>query len=175
MTRLPTISKLGGKKRRVQTASAVLCYSRMLFFQCYPTFRRFDCKVFLTDALRYTGGAPARVMIDNTHVVVLRGSGREMVPVPEMAAFAERFGFQFVAHAIGNAAPRLLCRHRSNKPRFPAPPAPVRLPPLSSGIAMPANAQRRQWRRPSAQPGRSSMLTVRCGSIQKRLSADIPP
>jgi hypothetical protein len=25
--------KLAGKKRRVQTASAVLCYSRMLFFQ----------------------------------------------------------------------------------------------------------------------------------------------
>ena len=87
----------------MQTASAVLCYSRMLFFQCYPTFQRFDCKVFLTDALRYIGGATARVMIDNTHVVVLRGSGREMVPVPEMAAFGERFGFEFVAHAIGNA------------------------------------------------------------------------
>ena len=95
--------ELGGKKRKVQTASAVLCYSRMLFFQCYPTFQRFDCKVFLTEALRYFSGAPARVMIDNTHVVVLRGTGREMVPVPEMAAFAERFGFQFVAHAVGNA------------------------------------------------------------------------
>jgi transposase len=95
--------ELGGKKRKVQTASAVLCYSRMLFFQCYPTFQRFDCKVFLTEALRYFAGAAGRVMIDNTHVVVLRGSGREMVPVPEMAAFSERFGFQFVAHAIGNA------------------------------------------------------------------------
>jgi len=95
--------ELGGRKRKVQTASTVLCYSRMLFFQCYPTFRRFDCKVFLTDALRYLNGATARVMIDNTHVVVLRGSGRDMVPVPEMAAFGERFGFQFVAHAIGNA------------------------------------------------------------------------
>ena len=94
---------LAGKKRKVQTASAVLCYSRMLFFQCYPTFQRFDCKVFLTDALRYMSGATARVMIDNTHVVVLRGSGRDMVPVPEMAAFGERFGFEFVAHAIGNA------------------------------------------------------------------------
>ena len=94
---------LAGKQRRVQTASAVLCYSRMLFFQCYPTFQRFDCKVFLTDALRYMGGATARVLIDNTHVVVLRGSGRDMVPVPEMAAFGERFGFAFVAHSIGNA------------------------------------------------------------------------
>jgi hypothetical protein len=36
-------------------------------------------------------------------VVVLRGSGREMVSVPEMAAFGEQFGFGFVAHAIGNA------------------------------------------------------------------------
>src|SRR5438034_7992938 len=95
--------ELGGKKRKVQTASAVLCYSRMLFFQCYPNFRRFDCKVFLTDALRYFSGATGRVMIDNTHVVVLRGSGRDLGPVPEMAAFSQRFGFQFVAHAIGNA------------------------------------------------------------------------
>jgi hypothetical protein len=95
--------ELAGKKRKVQTASAVLCYSRMLFFQCYPRFQRFDCKVFLTDALRYFSGATQRVMIDNTHVVVLRGSGRDMVPVPEMAAFGERFGFEFVAHAIGNA------------------------------------------------------------------------
>jgi hypothetical protein len=95
--------ELGGRKRKVQTASAVLCYSRMLFFQCYPTFRRFDCKVFLTEALRYFSGAAARVMIDNTHVVVLRGTGREMIPVPEMEAFGDRFGFRFVAHELGHA------------------------------------------------------------------------
>jgi len=95
--------ELAGKKRKVQTASAVLCYSRMLFFQCYPTFQRFDCKVFLADALRYFSGATERFMIDNTHVVVLRGTGREMVPVPEMAGFAERFGFHFVAHEVGHA------------------------------------------------------------------------
>jgi transposase len=92
-----------GKKYKAQTASAVLCYSRLLFFQINPTFQRFDCKVFLTDALRYVGGVCERVMIDNTHVVVLRGTGREMIPVPEMDAFAERFGFRFAAHAIGDA------------------------------------------------------------------------
>ena len=91
-----------GKKYQAQTASAVLCYSRLLFFQINPTFQRFDCKVFLTDALRYMGGVCGRVMIDNTHVVVLRGTGREMVPVPEMDAFGERFGFRFAAHAIGD-------------------------------------------------------------------------
>ena len=95
--------EVGGTEVQAQTASAVLCYSRMLFFQIHPTFQRFDCKVFLTDALRYMDGSPQRVMIDNTHVVVLRGTGSEMIPVPEMEAFAERFGFRFVAHERGDA------------------------------------------------------------------------
>ena len=99
----PHTVEVGGRKYKAQTASAVLCYSRMLFFQINPTFQRFDCKVFLTDALRHAGGVVQRVMIDNTHVVVLRGTGREMIPVPEMEAFAERFGFRFVAHQIGDA------------------------------------------------------------------------
>jgi hypothetical protein len=94
---------MAGQLRSVQTASAVLCYSRMLFFQCYPTFQRFDCKVFLTEALKYFGGSCKRMMIDNTHVVVLRGTGPDMVPVPEMDSFAERYGFKFYAHKIGDA------------------------------------------------------------------------
>ncbi len=99
----PHVVELDGRKVKAQTASLVLAHSRMLFFQHYPTFDRFTCKIFLTEAMRFFGGAAARCMIDNTHVVVLRGSGRTMEPVPEMAAFAERFGFQFVAHEIGDA------------------------------------------------------------------------
>ncbi len=99
----PHSVEVGGSKYKAQTASGVLCYSRMLFFQINPTFQRFDCKVFLTDTLRYMGGAPERVMIDNTHVVVLRGTGREMIPVPEMEVFGERLGFRFVAHERGDA------------------------------------------------------------------------
>jgi hypothetical protein len=57
----------------------------------------------LTDAITYFGGACEHAMIDNTHVVVLSGTGPDMVPVPEMAAFAERFGFGFVAHEVGDA------------------------------------------------------------------------
>ena len=95
--------ELGGKRRKVQTASAVLGYSRLLFFQMYPTFTRFEAKIFLTEALRYFGGVPARLVIDNTHVVASHGTGRGMVPAPEMAAFAERFGFRFLAHELGDA------------------------------------------------------------------------
>ncbi len=99
----PHAVEVAGQKRKVQTASAVLCYSRMLFFQLYPNFTRFECKVFLTEALRFLGRVPRRIMIDNTHVVVLHGTGSNMIPVPEMAAFAERFGFTFVAHEQGDA------------------------------------------------------------------------
>jgi transposase len=99
----PHRARIGEKLQDVQTASLVLCYSRMLFFQCYPRFTRFHCKLFLTDALSYLGGSAKRCMIDNTHVVVLSGTGKAMVPVPEMEAFGERFGFAFEAHEKGDA------------------------------------------------------------------------
>ncbi len=94
---------MGGRVRLVQTASLVFCYSRMLFFQFSPSFTRFDCKVFLSDAFTYMQGVCQTCMIDNTHVVVQRGTGKDMVPVPEMAAFADRYGFQFKAHEKGDA------------------------------------------------------------------------
>jgi hypothetical protein len=75
----------------------------MLFAQGYPTFNRFWCKVFLTEALGYFGGAAARAMVDNTSVIVAYGTGPNMVPAPELAAFAERFGFEFEAHEKGDA------------------------------------------------------------------------
>jgi transposase len=99
----PHHAEIGGKRVAVQSASLVLGHSRMVFVQMYPRFRRFECKLFLTDALRYFGGACRRCMIDNTHVVVLSGTGRDMVPTAEMAAFGERFGFEFRAHAVGDA------------------------------------------------------------------------
>lgn len=95
--------EIAGRVRTVQVASLVLCYSRMLFFQYFPTFTRFDCKVFLTDALRSLGGSCPTCMIDNTHVIVLKGSGSTMVPVPEMEAFADHFSFRFMAHEKGDA------------------------------------------------------------------------
>src|SRR5262249_31383849 len=99
----PHEAHIGGALRRVQTASLVLCYSHRLFFQFYPRFTRFECKLFLDDAVEYHDGACEFCMIDNTHVVVLAGTGKEMVPVPEMEAFARRLGFTFIAHEKGDA------------------------------------------------------------------------
>lgn len=95
--------ELGSRRRQVQTASLVLGYSRMRFMQSYPTWNRFWCKVFLTDALVFLGGAALRCMVDNSSVVIARGTGKNATIAPEMEAFGQRFGFAFAAHEIGDA------------------------------------------------------------------------
>ena len=99
----PHHAKIAGTMTPIHSASLVLCHSRMIFFQHYPRFTRFECKAFLTEALTYFGGAASVCMIDNSHVIVAAGSGADMIPAPEMVAFGERFGFKFVAHEVGDA------------------------------------------------------------------------
>lgn len=98
----PHTVEVGGVLRKLHCASLTLCYSRMVFAQGYPTFNRFYAKIFLTDALRYFDGAARRCVIDNTSVVIAQGTGKTAVPAPEMEAFASRFGFQFLAHELGD-------------------------------------------------------------------------
>lgn len=99
----PHEAHIGGALRRVQTASLVLCHSHRLFFQFYPRFTRFECKLFLHDGAKYHDGTCEHCMVDNTHVIVLSGTGKDMVPVPEMEAFARRLHFTFIAHEKGDA------------------------------------------------------------------------
>jgi len=94
---------IGGKRVPLQTASLVLCFCRMLFFQFYVRFTRFEAKVFLTAALRFFEGSAGRCVIDNTSVIRSHGVGAAMIPAPEMVAFSERFGFVFRAHKPGHA------------------------------------------------------------------------
>ena len=99
----PHRANIAGTETRVQTASLVLCYSRMIFFQHYPRFTRFECKAFLAAGIDYFHGSASRCMVDNSNVVVAAGTGAMMIPAPEMAAFAARYGFVFIAHEKGDA------------------------------------------------------------------------
>ncbi len=94
--------EINGRYRVLQCASLVLCYSRMIFAQVYRRYRRFECKLFLTEALKSFDGAAGRCMIDNTSVVIAHGSGATAVVAPEMAAFGDRFSFEFRAHELGD-------------------------------------------------------------------------
>jgi hypothetical protein len=101
----PAAARIDDPRRGVPAGDPRSCDSWHCLsgIQLFASFTRFVCKLFLADALRYFGGAAHRCMIDNTHVVVLHGTGRDMVPVPEMAAFADRYGFTFAAHEKGDA------------------------------------------------------------------------
>jgi len=86
-----------------QCAALVLASCRRDFIQYSPCFTRFEAKAFLREALCFMDGSAHRCMVDNTNVVVASGSGAEALIAPEMAAFGQIFGFEFVAHAIGDA------------------------------------------------------------------------
>ncbi len=94
---------VGGRTRHLQCASLVMCFSRRRYIQCYPRWTRFHAKVFLTRALVFLDGAAGRCMLDNSTVIMTGGTGPDARAVPEMQAFSDRFGFQFVAHRIGDA------------------------------------------------------------------------
>lgn len=94
---------IGGKQVTAQCASLVLAYSRKIFIQYYPRFTRFECKVFLAEALQYMQGSCKRCVIDNTSVIVGRGSGPDAEMAPEMEMFARIYGAHFMAHRIMHA------------------------------------------------------------------------
>jgi len=94
---------LGDRKLTAQCAALALAYSRRHFIQYYPCFTRFEAKAFLREALLFMDGSARRCLVDNTNVVVAAGSGPQAEIAAEMAAFAQIFGFEFRAHAIGDA------------------------------------------------------------------------
>lgn len=99
----PHTVEIAGTERRLQCASLVLCYSRMLYAQLFPTYHRFYVKCFLTEALTSFGGSAATCMVDNSSVIIAHGTGKDAVPAPEMEAVSARFGFSFLAHELGDA------------------------------------------------------------------------
>jgi len=95
--------KLNDHPIKAQCASLVLAYSRRIFIRYFPCFTRFEAKAFLREALCFMDGSAGRCMVDNSNVVVASGSGEDAVMAPEMAAFGQIFGFEFIAHEIGDA------------------------------------------------------------------------
>lgn len=99
----PHLVKIGDRQHLLQCASLILCYSRMLYTQCFFRWSRFEARVFLSEGIQYLKGAAATGMIDNSSVIVHHGTGENAVMAPEMEAFSEHFGFIFKAHEKGDA------------------------------------------------------------------------
>ena len=99
----PHAVRIGERKVTLQCASLVLCYSSAVFAQAYWRFSRLECRAFLTEAARTFGGCAGRCMVDNTSVVIAHGTGKDAQPAEAMRNLADRFGFYFEAHAVGDA------------------------------------------------------------------------
>jgi hypothetical protein len=95
--------KLSGKPTRLIASLLYLRYSKRRYLKFYRLFNRFAMKCFLHEALMFWGCAAKQCIIDNTNLARLRGSGKRAVIVPEMASFAERYGFEFLCHEIRHA------------------------------------------------------------------------
>lgn len=96
----PFIIEIVERKTSFVCSQIYLRYSKRRFMKFYPSFNRFRMKCFLHEALIHFGFSAKKCIIDNTHLAVLRGSGSSAVFVPEMNAFAEQYGFKWLAHAI---------------------------------------------------------------------------
>ncbi len=94
---------IGEKRVKAQCAGLVLAYSRKLFIQYYPAFTRFEAKVFLSEAFLFMEGICPECIIDNTSVIVARGSGPEADIAPEMEHFGHVYGVKFIPHRVGHA------------------------------------------------------------------------
>jgi transposase len=95
--------KLAGQRTKLTASLLYLRYSKLRYLKFYRVFTRFVMKCFLHEGLTYWDHAAPWCIIDNTNLARLRGSGRRAILVPEMVAFAEQYGFQFVCHEIGHA------------------------------------------------------------------------
>ena len=78
-------------------------YCKQRYLKFYRSFTRFEMKCFFYESLSYFKHCCKKCIIDNTHVVVLYGTGANAVFVPEMISFAKRFGFEWVAHERGHS------------------------------------------------------------------------
>ena len=95
--------EIAGQRVMAQCAALILACSRKLFIQYYPRFTRFECKVFLAEALSFMQGSCRRCVIDNTSVIVSHGAGPSAQIAREMEALGRIYGFVFMPHQVGHA------------------------------------------------------------------------
>jgi len=91
---------LAGHRVGLVASLLYLRYSKRRYLRFYRAFNRFKMKCFLHQALMFWGYSAGQCIIDNTNLARLRGSGKNAVLVPEMAAFAKSYEFLFRCHEI---------------------------------------------------------------------------
>ena len=92
----------GDRPVRVIASLLYLRYCKRRYLKFYRRFDRFRMKCFLHEALMHWGYSAPLCVIDNTSLARRSGTGKDAVMAPEMAAFANQYGFEFLCHAKGH-------------------------------------------------------------------------
>jgi hypothetical protein len=87
-------------RTKVIASLMYLRYSKRRYLKFYRVFTRFKMKCFLHEGLMFWGYSAPECIIDNTNLARWYGTGKNAVMVPEMAAFANQYGFKFVCHEV---------------------------------------------------------------------------
>jgi transposase len=83
--------QIGKTLRRVSVFVAVLCYSRLCTIEFTLSQRKADFYRSLVHALKFFGGSPRKLILDNLKTAVLGGSGRYACFHPEFLALCGHF------------------------------------------------------------------------------------
>jgi len=94
---------LGGRETDVIASGLYYRFAKNRYLKFYLEFDRFAMKCFFHEALNFWEYAADECIIDNTHLAVLHGTGKNAVMVPEMKAFGLRYGFKWKAHEVNHS------------------------------------------------------------------------
>ncbi|MBF0300851.1 MAG: helix-turn-helix domain-containing protein [Oligoflexia bacterium] len=94
---------IGGVRTTLQASSLHYRYSKINYLQFYPSFNRFKMKCFFYQAIKHFGYVPKKCIVDNTSLVIDRGSGKNAVFNREMIDFAKGLQFEWYAHEINHS------------------------------------------------------------------------
>ncbi len=96
----PHLIKLNGKATLLQCAGLYFRYSKVRYIKYYRSFDKFALTSFMHEATSFWKYVAEKCMVDNSSLVVLRGTGPDAIFHDDMNAFGRRCGFEWVAHPL---------------------------------------------------------------------------
>ena len=89
--------QVGATTRKVSVFVAVLCYSRLMFIEFALSQRKAEFYRGIVNTLKFFGGRPRAIIVDNLKAGVINGSGRSACFHPEFLALCGYFCLQPIA------------------------------------------------------------------------------
>jgi transposase len=164
--------RLAGQIVKLIASLLYLRYSKRRYLRFYRVFNRFAMKCFLHEALTFWEYSADLCIIDNTSLARWYGAGKNAVIVPEMVAFAKRYGFQFECHAIKHSN-----RKAGNERGFRTTETNF-LPGRTFTSLEDLNQQARRWatERMEHRPvGKSRLIPVKAFEFERGFLNELPP